>query len=644
MRASIFFRISTVILISFALSLLVTLFWAITTLADSRLQLKQYQLLKAEIAIDFNRTISRYFRSGDATLLVDAEKKLSQISIQADSIEDQQLSASIKKQANNLVQLLTTDFRALGKQSGDPMALLKNSELAIAGSVEQLARFARESNAINTATQLRYMQLTGNIATTLSSLIIQRQAMFNAEEINSNALSQLLASLKQQNKMLSELPALEIYVTDEDEDELGFDDEEAEDVSEEALSELNSAINRYQSDLDLTVQQQTKINQGFALLTEQVELLEQLVIAGQQVVDQDSEAINDNVKTIVTAVVVMLLIVVAVSYLFQLLWILKPLRLLRNSFKELVETGEVKNISGMDEQTELGEISVSFNQMVEKLREEDKQKAQQLSLVSAALNSMQQQADDIYQTSTTSASHVDTLRDIMTLLGQATDTVNELSTQVVDTAKATQKAMTQSQVQVEQALHASESTATAAESGKASIQTLGQSVDSVSTIVEVISSIADQTNLLALNAAIEAARAGEHGRGFSVVADEVRQLASKTQDSLGQISKRLEQLQLASKTLEQFIVDIAVASSQQKHIASQLKDNADMVVEQAQTSASVAQDTLSHITQQRSHYREFSAAMADVADKVKQSQTIANNISNDVNQQVTDISKTLAVH
>lgn len=644
MRASIFFRISTVILISFALSLLVTLFWAITTLADSRLQLKQYQLLKAEIAIDFNRTISRYFRSGDATLLVDAEKQLSQISIQADSIEDQQLSASIKKQANNLVQLLSTDFRALGKQSGDPMALLKNSELAITGSVEQLARFVRESNAINTATQLRYIQLTGGIATTLNSLIIQRQAMFNAEVINSNALSPLLASLKQQNKMLSELPALEIYVTDEDEDELGFDDEEAEDVSEEALSELNSAINRYQSDLDLTVQQQTNINQGFAMLTQQVELLEQLVIAGQKVVDQDSEVINDNVKTIVTAVVVLLLIVVAVSYLFQLLWILKPLRLLRNSFKELVETGEVKNISGMDEQTELGEISVSFNQMVEKLREEDKQKAQQLSLVSAALNSMQQQADDIYQTSTTSASHVDTLRDIMTLLGQATDTVNELSTQVVDTAKATQKAMTQSQVQVEQALHASESTATAAESGKASIQTLGQSVDSVSTIVEVISSIADQTNLLALNAAIEAARAGEHGRGFSVVADEVRQLASKTQDSLGQISKRLEQLQLASKTLEQFIVDIAVASSQQKHIASQLKDNADMVVEQAQTSASVAQDTLSHITQQRSHYREFSAAMADVADKVKQSQTIANNISNDVNQQVTDISKTLAVH
>ena len=71
---------------------------------------------------------------------------------------------------------------------------------------------------------------------------------------------------------------------------------------------------------------------------------------------------------------------------------------------------------------------------------------------------------------------------------------------------------------------------------------MSQSVDSVGVIVDVISAIADQTNLLALNAAIEAARAGEHGRGFSVVADEVSQLAGKTQDSLNQVSQRLEQL------------------------------------------------------------------------------------------------------
>jgi methyl-accepting chemotaxis protein len=156
--------------------------------------------------------------------------------------------------------------------------------------------------------------------------------------------------------------------------------------------------------------------------------------------------------------------------------------------------------------------------------------------------------------------------------------------------------------------------AKAVEQSSAVVNKLEDKSKSIETVVDVIQNISDQTNLLALNAAIEAARAGEQGRGFAVVADEVRTLATKTRQSTQEIQKTIEELQSGSKETVQIMADNL-----------------------AKTKATV--DTALKATQSLDNIVAAVKTIHDINDQIASATEEQSIVVNDINQRIINISK-----
>jgi methyl-accepting chemotaxis protein len=260
------------------------------------------------------------------------------------------------------------------------------------------------------------------------------------------------------------------------------------------------------------------------------------------------ERMQGMVLSIVGVALVVLLVIAAAGMLLANT-ILRPLHLMKANLDDIAAgEGDLTRRLTITSQDELGELAGSFNRFVDKIHGLVRQITEMTSQLTGLVNQVSDQANRSDQAMERQRHETD----------QVATAINEMSAAAQEVAKSAQNAAVAAQQTDEEGQAAKRVVAGSIEkihalvddirSSGVSLDSLQKDVSSIVSVLGVIRSIAEQTNLLALNAAIEAARAGEAGRGFAVVADEVRALASRTQISTQEIQGMIDRLQAGTQS------------------------------------------------------------------------------------------------
>ncbi|BBW90514.1 methyl-accepting chemotaxis protein [Pseudoalteromonas sp. PS1M3] len=340
----------------------------------------------------------------------------------------------------------------------------------------------------------------------------------------------------------------------------------------------------------------------------------QWIIGSGVYLDTIDAAFSSQRNLIILNAVVMIIAVIVFSY-FIGRSVLLPTRLAANMMKDISQgEGDLTRTLNEEGNDEISKLSHSFNLFVSKMRES-------LVHVSQSANDVNEHAHTVDDSTKTSQSFIELQNDSSTQVAAAMEQMTHQIHDVSSNAEAAEQAANDAAHNALTGKHVVAETITAIETLSANIETVSRVTEdlanesqNIGSVLDVIRSISEQTNLLALNAAIEAARAGEHGRGFAVVADEVRTLASRTGQSTDEIQSMISKLQEGTRAA----VD-AVKASQTLSVST---------VEQA----SSANNSLNEIERLVSVITEMNSQIARATEQQTQAADEVNLRINDLSQ------------